>query len=193
MRDGAPLTDLIQQARNGDPSALHRLVDVTYPQLREPARARLRRGGRGTFLDTTALVHESYLRFARKGQLRVEDRRHFSCYAGRVMRSVVVDFVLEGLAERRGGEAEHVTLDTALESGDPGAREILRAHDALAGLASYGARLVQVVELRYLAGMTEAEIADVLEVTERTVRRDWEKARLLARRGPRHGLTHSRG
>jgi RNA polymerase sigma factor (TIGR02999 family) len=180
LSDTPPLTDLIRDARDGDEAAMRRLFDVTYAELRQLARIRLKRGGRGTMLDTTALVHESYLRFAKLGHLRVEDRHRFFAYAAKVMRSVVVDFVRERMAERRGGGAEHVTLDTAIGGGtDAGAEEVLRVHEALGNLAEFGERLVRVVEMRYFAGMTEAEIAEALEVTERTVRRDWEKARLL--------------
>jgi RNA polymerase sigma factor (TIGR02999 family) len=144
------------------------------------ARARLHRGGRGTFLDTTSLVHESYLRFANAARLRLEDRQHFLRYAGHVMRSVIVDFVRGKLSERRGGDVLRVTLSSDIGADASGSEaEILRVHEALEELSKYDARMVQVVELRYFAGMTEAEIADALGVTDRTVRRDWEKARLL--------------
>jgi RNA polymerase sigma factor (TIGR02999 family) len=96
------------------------------------------------------------------------------------MRSVVVDLVRSRLAERRGGGVSHVTLNTGIGDSTPaGEAEILRVHEALAELAALNERMVQVVEMRYFAGLTETEIADALGVTERTVRRDWEKARLL--------------
>jgi RNA polymerase sigma factor (TIGR02999 family) len=140
----------------------------------------LSKGGRGTLLDTSALVHESYLRFANAGQLRIEDRQHFLRYTSHVMRSVVVDLVRGKLAERRGGGAAHVTLSTGIGEGTPAAEsEILRVHEALDDLAALNERMAQVVEMRYFAGLTESEIADALGVTERTVRRDWEKARVL--------------
>ncbi|HUQ51086.1 MAG TPA: ECF-type sigma factor, partial [Gammaproteobacteria bacterium] len=157
MSDATPLTDLIRDAGSGDEAAMRRLFDVTYAELRQLARLRLKGGGRGTLLDTTALVHESYLRFAKLEQLGVEDRRKFFAYASKVMRSVIVDFVRERVAVRRGGGAEHVTLDTAIGDGahaDGGAEEILRVHEALSSLAQYGERLVRVVEMRYFAGMT---------------------------------------
>jgi RNA polymerase sigma factor (TIGR02999 family) len=177
------LTDLIQRAQGGDEAALKRVFDIAYEDLRRMARARLRKGERGTLLDTTALVHESYLKFANAGELRINDRAHFFRYAGQVMRSVIVDLVRASQAERRGGDAAHVTLNTGLQnSPDPGADEILRVHEALQELAQHDARLVQVVELRYFAGLTEVEIAGALGVTDRTVRRDWEKARLLLAR-----------
>ena len=97
-------------------------------------------------------------------------------------RSVVVDLVRSKLADRRGGGAAHITLNTGIGDGAPAAEaEILRVHEALEELAALNERMAQVVEMRYFAGLTEAEIADALGVTERTVRRDWEKARLLIR------------
>ncbi len=180
MTEAPALTDLIQRAQDGDPDALRRVFDTTYHDLRRMARARLNTGSRGTMLDTTSLVHESFLRFANAGELRVNDRAHFFRYAGHVMRSVIVDLARARVAERRGGDAPHVTLNTALGEGlAQGEDEILRVHDALEELAKHDARMVQVVELRYFSGLTETEIATVLGVTDRTVRRDWEKARLF--------------
>ena len=176
----ASLTDLIQQANAGDDDALKRVFDTAYMDLRRVARMHLSKRGRGPLLDTTSLVHESYLRFTNAGRLGVRDRQHFLRYAGHVMRSVVVDFVREGQAARRGGDALQVTLDTGINDGAVAEEaEILNVHEALEDLARYDQRLVQVVEMRYFAGMTEAEIADALGLGERTVRRDWEKARLL--------------
>lgn len=180
MTATAPLTDLIRRAQDGDEGALRQVFDTTYEELRRMARGRISQGGRGTLLDTTSLVHESFLRFANAGELRVNDRAHFFRYAGHVMRSVIVDLARARLAERRGGDARHVTLNTAVSDGlDAGEEHILRVHEALEELARHDARLVHVVELRYFAGMTEEEIAGILGVTDRTVRRDWEKARLL--------------
>jgi RNA polymerase sigma factor (TIGR02999 family) len=142
---------------------------------------RLTQGARAQMLDTTALVHESFLRFANAGSLNIGDRQHFLRYAANVMRSVIVDLVRSRSAERRGGNAQHITLNTQIGDTVPtaGEDEILRVHEALEELARYDPRMVHVVEMRYFAGMTETEIADVLGVTDRTVRRDWEKARLL--------------
>jgi RNA polymerase sigma factor (TIGR02999 family) len=176
----AALTDLIRRANEGDEGALQRVFDAAYQDLRRLARMRLTPGARGVYLDTTALVHESYLRFAGAGQLSLKDRQHFMRYAATVMRSVIVDFVRERRAERRGGEALHVTLNTEAGNAGTGAQEeIMRVHEALEELARLDRRLAQVVEMRYFAGMTENEIADALGVTDRTVRRDWEKARLV--------------
>jgi RNA polymerase sigma factor (TIGR02999 family) len=180
MSGAASLTDLIHRARDGDEAALRSVFDITYNELRGLARARLSKGGRGAMLDTTSLVHESYLRFANAGRLRIEDRQHFMRYAGHVMRSVIVDFVRERSTQRRGGDVPHVTLNSHIgDVASEGEGEILRVHEALNELTQHDARMVHVVEMRYFAGMTESEIADALGVTDRTVRRDWEKARLL--------------
>ncbi len=180
MTQAAALTDLILRAQAGDEVALRQVFDRTYDDLRRMARNRLTTGARGTLLDTTSLVHESFLRFASAGELKVNDRAHFFRYAGHVMRSVIVDLARARLSERRGGHAAHVTLNTsagdALSSGE---EEIVRVHEALEELAKHDARMVQVVELRYFSGLTEIEIAEVLGVTDRTVRRDWERARLF--------------
>lgn len=179
MPDGRPLTDLLQLAQSGDQAAWHEVFGAMYAELHRLARSRLNDGGRGTYLDTTALVHESYLRLAKAGRLRSENRRQFLCYAGHVMRSVIVDIVREKQAQRRGGGAARVTLDDHIGVGSDGEEEIRRVHEAVDGLARFNPRMVQVVEMRYFAGLTESEIAEALGVTDRTVRRDWEKARLL--------------
>jgi RNA polymerase sigma factor (TIGR02999 family) len=174
------LTALLQQAHAGDEAARERLFAVAYDELCAHARSVLRAGGRNTFLDTTVLVHESFLRFLQAGRLHGSDRSQFFAYAGRIMRSVVVDFARKRQAERRGGEFEHVALDTQLaEDLRASDEQMLRVDEALQALQEVDARLVQVVEMRYFVGMTETEIARALGVTERTVRRDWEKAKLL--------------
>ena len=176
------VTGLIQRAAEGDAEAADRLFAVTYDDLFRLARRRLAGGGRNTVLDTASLVHESYLRFANAGSLRIVDRHHFLGWAGRVMRSVIVDLARRRSAVRRGGPHARVALTTGIADGRSGsADEILGVHEALEGLARLDPRLARVVELRYFGGLTDAEIAEVLQVTDRTVRRDWDKARLLLR------------
>jgi RNA polymerase sigma factor (TIGR02999 family) len=161
------------------PDGVDELFAAAYHDLRRLARLRLRSGGRNTILDTTSLVHESYLRLARAGQLRLDNRTHFLRYACRAMRSVIVDLVRQRQSVRRGGAAERITLTTGAAGGrGSGERQILRVHEAIGELAARDARMAQVVEMRYFGGLTETEIAEALDVTDRTVRRDWEKARL---------------
>ena len=160
--------------------SVRELFPALYNELRRLARSRLAGGGRHTMLDTAALVHEAFLRMQRDGGVQLKDREHFMAYAATTMRSIVIDFVRRRSADRRGGGAEHVTLDT-IAGGVLGASddEILSVHHALETLQKVDARLVRVVEMRYFAGLTDIEIGAALGVTDRTVRRDWERARLL--------------
>jgi RNA polymerase sigma factor (TIGR02999 family) len=179
MQAGADLQKLIDNARNGDAQAVDSLYLATYRELRNLAHARLSLRRRGTLLNTTALVHESYLRPVDAGQLRLTDRAHFMRYAARAMRSVIVDIVRKRQSERHGGLAARVDLNTEIADGLSVAEDqILGVHAALDELAKLDARMAQLVEMRYFAGMTEAEIAQAFAVTDRTVRREWEKARL---------------
>ncbi|HUL63330.1 MAG TPA: ECF-type sigma factor [Burkholderiaceae bacterium] len=174
------LTDLLLRANAGDEAARQQLFASAYDELRLMARARLREGGRNTLLDTTVLVHESFLRFVQAGRLQANDRGHFFAYAASVMRSVIVDFARRRQAQRRGGDAAHVTLDTDLASSLAAQEdEVIGVHEALAQLESVDPRLARIVEMRFFAGMGETEIGEALGVTQRTVRRDWERARLL--------------
>jgi RNA polymerase sigma factor (TIGR02999 family) len=174
------VTDLILRANEGDSAALNHLFQRLYGELHTLARARVRRNTRTALLDTTSLLHESYLRLIERGELKVENRAHFLAYAARTMRSIIVDFARRRQADRRGGGAPMVELDTGIMQAIPaGEDDVVRVHDALLELEKVDERLVRVVEMRYYGGMTEQEIAEALGVTERTVRRDWEKARLL--------------
>lgn len=172
------ITELIKRAKAGEDSALEMLFEQLYEPLCGLARSRLTRGGQQTLLDTTGLVHEFYLRLEHAGQVLVNDRHHFMAYAARAMRSVVVDFARRRAAERRGGGAEHVPLSESIAASES-EQEILQVHAALEMLEKVDPRLVRVVEMRYFAGMTEEDIGKALDVSDRTVRRDWEKARLL--------------
>jgi RNA polymerase sigma factor (TIGR02999 family) len=176
----AQITQLLERMHAGDTAARDALFAAAYEELQRLARARLRHGGRNTLLDTTSLVHECYLRFAQAGELRAQDRRAFFAYASQVMRSVILNFARERAAERRGGSAPHLTLSTELVANLPSDEEtILRVHEALDVLERADERLAQVAEMRYFGGYTEREIAETLQVTERTVQNDWAKARLI--------------
>jgi RNA polymerase sigma factor (TIGR02999 family) len=159
------------------------LFSSLYSDLRRLAHQRLLRNETITLLNTTALVHESYLKFLGAGRLNISDRAQFLAYASHVMRSVIVDCVRRRRAERRGGAETRVALDRL--SGDAGLSgrsaedEIISIDQALDDLSKVDARLVQIVEMRYFAGLDNEEIATTLGVTDRTVRRGWEKARML--------------
>ena len=174
------VTLLIAQARDGDRGAFDRIFELLYPELRGVAHRRLSRHVRDGSFDTTALVNECYLKLMQRKQLAPGDRAHFLAYAATVMRSIIVDAARAAQAERRGGDAVHLTLDTLVgDSTAAAAEQLLDVDEALKDLARIDARLASVVEMRYFGGMTDLEIAESLGLTDRTVRRDWEKARLL--------------
>jgi RNA polymerase sigma factor (TIGR02999 family) len=182
MPESERLTVLLARVSAGDRAARDALFAAAYPELRRLAHARLYGGGRNTVLDTTALVHESYLRLVKTGELGFDDRRAFFGYAARVMRSVIVDSARARHAERRGGAAEKLTLGTEpAPAHEPHEHDVLRVHEALEQLERSDARAAQMVEMRYFGGYTDREIAETLDVTERTVQRDWEKAKVLLR------------
>jgi len=174
------ITVLIERAREGDGSALSSLFERLYPELRRIAHTRLRRGFPDPELGTTALVHECYLKLCDTQRLSASNQAHFMGYVATAMRSIVVDIARNRASARRGGDVLHVTLDDDQAQADAaGEDEILRVHEALQDLAELEPRLVRLVEMRYFSGLGDAEIAAALDVTDRTVRRDWQKARVL--------------
>lgn len=153
---------------------------LLYPELKRLARARLRREDTFTLLDTTALLHESFMRLARSGQIDSQERPAFFAYAGRVMRSVIVDHARARLAQRRGERPDLVPLDTGLGNRISAPEDqVIEVNEALRVLEQAEPRLAQIVEMQYFGGFTDQEIAATLGISDRTVRRDWDKARLL--------------
>jgi len=174
------ITELIDRANHGEKDAFNRLFSELYGELHQMARSRVRHHAPITVLDTTALLHESYLRLVKVGALSIENRAHFLAYASSVMRSIIVDFARQRLSQRRGGGAVELPLDTETGEQTPSPEaDVVRVHDALGELAAADERLVRLVEMRYFGGLTEEEIAEAMGVSSRTVQRDWEKARLL--------------
>jgi RNA polymerase sigma factor (TIGR02999 family) len=173
-RDRAITTILNELAEDG--GSFDDLVPVVYDELRVLASSQLRRLRPGDTLDTTALVHEAYLKLC-EADPRWESRRHFFATAAKVMRHLLVDAARRRSALKRGGDAPHLPLredDTVLVQE---AETVLAIDGALRSLAARSPRLARVVECRFFGGMDDAEVAQVLGVTERTIRRDWVKAR----------------
>jgi RNA polymerase sigma factor (TIGR02999 family) len=174
------VTQILASAAGGQRAAIDQIYAILYPELRGLAHKRIRSSNNSEVLDTTSLVHESYLRFVKAGKISVDNRRQLLAYAAHVMRSVVVDYVRHAQTQRRGGGNIHVTFDTNLaESVASPADEIIRISDLLDELAAVDGRLVSVVEMRYFGALDSDKIAECLGVTGRTVRRDLEKVRLL--------------
>ena len=174
------ITGLLLAWRRGDTSAPKRLFPIVYDELRALAHRQLGRARRGGTLDTTALVHEAYLKLAGGAGLSLHDRGHFFALAATAMRQILVDYARRRTAAKRGGPEGPVAmsdLDRPAPVTPDRALELIALHDALAKLEALEPRLGRVVELRVFGGMSIEEVAKVLEVSEGTVKRDWLKAR----------------
>lgn len=174
------VTNLLRRVAGHDRAALDHLFELLYSDIHRMARARLAEAGPITLLNPTSLAHEAYLRLHGAGRIDLDSRGHFMAYVSTVLRSVIVDFARKRNAERRGGGVANITLDTEVaESVGNQDDDIIRIDEALAELDQTDPRLRQVVEMRYFAGLSHEEIANALGLNERTMRRDWERARLL--------------
>jgi RNA polymerase sigma factor (TIGR02999 family) len=173
------ITDAIAAGAN-DAQARERVVALVYDELLRIARAELNRHRRGATLDTRALVNEAYFRLFERTGLAYDNRKHFFATAAKAMRQVTIDYARARLAERRGAGAEHVPLD-ALEDAplpvDEQAEQLIGIDRALERLAALDERLVQVVELRFFAGLEVRDIAAMLGVSEPTIKRDTRAAK----------------
>ena len=177
MSSPSETTRLLHAARAGDRQAFDRLYEHVYDELREIAHRRLlRHRGRET-LNTTALVHEAYLRVADQGGTNWQDRSHFLALASRAMRFVLVDYARSRLAAKRGGGAAGVPIDDLQIAAEESSADLLALHEALQRLAGFSERLSCVVEYRFFGGLTFEEIAQVTGASVPTVKRDWSRAR----------------
>ncbi|MBO9717946.1 MAG: sigma-70 family RNA polymerase sigma factor [Pseudoxanthomonas sp.] len=175
----AEITQWLDGARKGDRAAQEAVLSALYRELHGLARRQLD-GRAGYTLDATSLVHESYLRlFGTPGAATFEDRAHFFAYAARVMRNVVVDHARSRMADKRGGGSIHTGLPEQLAGALPPDATMLALDSALERLAEFEPPLAQLVELRYFAGFSEPEVAELTGRSERSLRRDWQKARMF--------------
>ena len=170
----AEVTVLLARARAGDAQALGAAYSAVYDELKRAARAQLRRM-RDDF-QTTALVHEAYLKLG-GAQLAAQDRNHLLALSARAMRQVLVDDARARKADKRGGGQDALTLTASLGNAERAAVDVLALDELLGALHTLDERAAQIVELRYFGGYEEAEIAQMLGLSDRTVRRDWRKAR----------------
>lgn len=183
MSDPRTITLLLQRCRQDadDDNAFEELVPLVYDDLRRIAHQQLQRLRPGKTLDTTALAHESYIKLKNHADLDLNDRRHFYAVAARAMRQIVVDYARRNMAAKRDGIEVELNLDRTPETGQERSRQALQVHELLQRLESVNEDLVRIVEYRYFAGFTQEEIADILEVSVRTVQRRWQVARALLR------------
>jgi RNA polymerase sigma factor (TIGR02999 family) len=171
------VTQLLRKWGGGDEQARNQLMPVVYKELQRLAHYHLRRESGGHTLQTTALVHEVYLRLCGQHELRWEDRAHFFAVAARMMRRILVDYARRRAAEKRGGSAVRTPLEDALAIPVQGGVDLVALDDAMEQLHAFDARKCQVVEMRFFVGLSAKEIASVLGTTEATVRRDWTIAK----------------
>lgn len=175
-----PITQLLQRVARGDRGALDEICAGLYPELKTLARSRIYQQGRGEDLDTTVVLHETFLKLVTARELKLEDRRHFFAYAARTMRNIIVDSAREALSERRGDGARHESFD-----GDDAAHtartdtpaDLIRVNDALLELEAFDKEMADVAEMRFFGGYSETEMATLQGVTIRTISRRWERAR----------------
>lgn len=173
------VTAILRSGAAGDKSALDRLLPLVYDQLRRVARVHLATEQVGHTLNTTALVHETYLRLVDQTQVEWVDRARFFAVASMAMRRILVDHARKRATLKRGGEWTRVPLDAGQLSVEDRAQTLLELDQALTRLAEIDERMSRVVECRFFGGMTEEETAEVLGVTARTVRSDWATAKGL--------------
>jgi RNA polymerase sigma-70 factor, ECF subfamily len=171
------ISQLLRAWSDGDRTALDRLVPLVYDELRRMARRYMDGQQAGHTLQTTALIHEAYLKLIDQKEAHWRNRAHFFGVAAKAMRSILVDYARASHAAKRGGEAVLVSLDEAAVASDERATELLALDDALEGLAAIDRRKCQVVELRYFGGLSVEETAEVLQVSVETVAREWRLAR----------------
>lgn len=172
------ITGLLRELSQGRPDVLDRLMPIVYDELRRIAHGQLRSERPGHTLNTTALVHEAYLKLVNINQVDWRDRAHFFAMAARLMRRILIDYARGKRREKRGGDAVHVELADAFDLSAPvPAEELIALEDALARLEAQSERQCRVVECRCFAGLTLEDTAETLGISVATVKRDWDFAR----------------
>lgn len=176
MSDSLDVTQLLRALREGD-EVVDALFDRVYDDLHGLAHRQLNRLRPGQTLNTTALVHEAYLKLVDQSEADWEDRTHFFAVAATAMRHIIINYARKQGAEKRGGDAEHVDFDERIMAPQESAEALVIVDRALDRLAERDERMARVVELRFFGGLTQEESAEALDVSTRTVRRDWKAAR----------------
>jgi RNA polymerase sigma-70 factor (ECF subfamily) len=176
------VTQLLIAWTQGEQQALDQLVPVVHGELRRLARRYMKDERPGHTLQASALVNEAYLRLVDANRIQWENRAHFFAVSARLMRQILVDYARKRGGQKRGGNANAVSLDEAMATGVRLDDDLIAVHDALLQLSEIDARKGQIVELRFFSGLTESETAEVLRISAETVRRDWRFAKAWLRR-----------
>jgi RNA polymerase sigma factor (TIGR02999 family) len=172
------ITALLQIAEGGDRAAADAVFAALYDELHRMARRELAKSG-GMTISATTLLHDAYLNIAKREGVSFPDRNRYMGYACRVMRRLIIDYARTRQAQKRGGHFEITSISTDVADPMSSADELTRISDALDELATVDQRLVRVVDLKFFCGFSFVEIAEMQGVTERTIQRDWEKARMF--------------
>jgi RNA polymerase sigma factor (TIGR02999 family) len=173
------ITKLLASAERGDRAAADAVFTALYDELHRMAKRELARRGGGVTLSATTLLHDAYLSISQREGIGFPDRNRYMGYASRVMRGLIIDYARNRQAQKRGGLFEITSISTDVADPMSDAAELSRISDALDELATVDQRLVRVVDLKFFCGFTFVEIAEMMGVTERTIQRDWEKARIF--------------
>jgi RNA polymerase sigma factor (TIGR02999 family) len=173
------LSSLFVSAEQGDRAAANQLFATLYDELHRMARIQLAKRGGGMTLGATTLLHEAYLNISDREGVAFPDRNRFMGYAARAMRGLIIDYARRRQAQKRGGEFEITSLSTNIAEAPADADDLTRLSSALDELEGTEPGLARVVDLKFFAGFSFAEIASMMAVSERTVQRDWQKARIF--------------
>lgn len=171
------ITQVLQKWSEGDQASLQVLIPLVYQELHRLAHRALLKNSSNPTVQTTALVHEAYVRLVDVKQVNWQNRTHFFAVSANLMRNILVDFARTRLSQKRGGELTHVAIDEALDFSTGKSADLVALDDVLTELAKLSERQSRVVELKFFGGLTEEEISDVLQISAATVRRDWQVAR----------------
>ena len=171
------ITQLLLAWGQGDEAALEKLMPFVYHELRRLAGYHMKNQKPGHTLQATALVNEAYVRLIDSSRVRWQNRAHFFAMSSQLMRRVLVDFARAKNSKKRGGDEIRVTFDDMLKVSDKRESELIELDETLDRLAEFSPRQAQIVEMRYFGGLTEKEVAAALDISDRTVRREWSAAR----------------
>jgi RNA polymerase sigma factor (TIGR02999 family) len=177
VRDNAQITQILDGINDGDADAMGRLAGIVYDELRHLADLHLQRERSGHTLQPTALVHEAFLRVLGSSDVHWHGRAHFFRTAAEAMRRILVDYARSRNAQKRGGGQQRVELNESIDGSAEASEVVLAVHDALARLAEIDAEKARIVEMRFFGGLAVGEVAEALDVSDRTVERHWKTAR----------------
>lgn len=178
MSQTSNITQILQKWSEGDDSSLDTLVTLVYQELHRLAHRALAKNSGHNTIQTTALVHEAYLRLAKVKEIDWQNRVHFFAVSANLMRNILVDFARQRASRKRGGALAHVEFDDALVFSPEKSDDLIFLDEALNSLAKLSERQSRIVELKFFGGLTEEEIAEVLKISPATVSRDWKFARV---------------